>query len=209
MASNVISYLAGADAAYSISLTTSSTLLSPLLTPFFTYLFAHTIIPIKFWDMFFSIIRIVILPLLAGFALRYAFHSAVEKIKEFFPALSTIFIAFICGLVVALNSNNFGAVSLLIFVAIVLHNFLGLFFGYLAGLLYRLDIRRARTLSIEVGMQNAGLGAVLSLKYFSDLTALPNALFATWCVITASVLAVIWNKNKQENSYGNAAGTLG
>jgi len=195
MASNVISYLAGADAAYSISLTTSSTLLAPVLTPFFTYLFARTLVPVPVASMFFSIFKMVVIPLLVGFSLRSIFPTAIEEIKEIFPAVSVIFISFICGLVVALNRDSFGQINWLIFAAIVLHNFFGLFFGYLAGLLYRLDIRRVRTLAIEVGMQNAGLGAVLSLKYFTELTALPNALFATWCVITASLLVVIWRRN--------------
>jgi len=76
----------------------------------------------------------------------------------------------------------------------MLHNIVGLAAGYGAGLLYRFDRKRVRTLAIEVGMQNAGLGAVLALKHFSSATAIPNALFATWCVITASVLAEIWGR---------------
>jgi BASS family bile acid:Na+ symporter len=66
-------------------------------------------------------------------------------------------------------------------------------FGYFAGLIYRFDERRRRTLAIEVGMQNAGLGALLALTLFDDTTAIVPAIFATWCVITASILAEIWS----------------
>lgn len=196
MASNVISYLAKADVAYSVALTSASTFLAPLLTPTFTYIFAHSIIQIKFWEMFFSIIKMVIVPLILGMTVKHYFKAKMEGAVKLFPAMSSLFIAFICGLVVALNKNYLAGVTFLIFWAVFLHNFFGLLFGYLAGSLYRFDFRRKRTLAIEVGMQNAGLGAVLALKHFSCQSALPNALFATWCIITASILAEIWSRQK-------------
>jgi len=203
MASNVISYLAKADVAYSIALTTTSTFLSPILTPLFTYLFGRTFIEIKFWAMFFSIIKMVIVPVVLGLWVKHLFKEKIEEINSVFPAISTIFIAFICGLVVALNKNYLANITVLIFWAVFLHNLFGLVLGYGVAQLYRFDTIRSRTLSLEVGMQNAGLGAVLSLKYFSAQTAIPNALFATWCIITASILAEIWarrtNKVKNES----------
>ncbi len=199
MASNVISYIAGADVAYSVALTSTSTLLSPILTPLCTYIFGRVYISVPFWGMFLSIIKMVIIPLIIGFGIRYLLKERINRIVDIFPAISSLCIAFICGLVVALNADKFSEVSLLIFSAVVLHNFLGLFLGYGAGILYRFDEKRKRTLSIEVGMQNAGLGAVLALNHFSAESALPNALFATWCIITASVLAEIWHWKSREN----------
>ncbi len=193
MASNVISYLAKADVSYSISLTTISTLLSPLLTPTFVLILGRSWLKIDFWPMFFSIIKMVVLPLIIGGVIKKYFFNLVKKISFIPPLISTISISLICGLVVALNQNVLKTISLIVFTAVFLHNFLGLLLGYIAGVIYNLDIKRKRTLAIEVGMQNAGLGAVLSLKHFSELTALPNAMFATWCVITASILAYIWS----------------
>jgi BASS family bile acid:Na+ symporter len=167
MASNVISYLAKADVAYSVALTSASTFLSPILTPTFTYIFGRTYIEIRFWPMFFSIIKMVILPLILGLYIRNIFKQRLDKIIKVFPAVSTLFIAFICGLVVALNKNYLANITGMIFIAVFLHNLFGLIFGYGAGKLYRFDQRRCRTLSLEVGMQNAGLGAVLALKHFS------------------------------------------
>jgi len=204
MASNVISYMAGADVAYSIALTSTSTLLSPLLTPLCTYIFGSVYISVPFWDMFMSIIKMVILPLMVGFGIRYLLKERINRIVDIFPAISSLCIAFICGLVVALNADTFKEVSLLIFSAVVLHNFFGLVLGYGAGVLYRFDEKRRRTLSIEVGMQNAGLGAILALNHFSTESALPNALFATWCIITASILAELWQwKNRKRQQINN------
>jgi len=97
---------------------------------------------------------------------------------------------------VALNKDYLAGITFVIFLAVFLHNLAGLIFGYGAGRLYRFDKKRSRTLAIEVGMQNAGLGAVLALKHFSSQTAIANAFFATWCVITASILAEIWGRDK-------------
>jgi BASS family bile acid:Na+ symporter len=144
--------------------------------------------------MFFSIIKMVILPLILGMGMKNIFREKLEKVIQVFPALSTVFIASICGLVVALNKNYLINITAMIFLAVFLHNLFGLILGYGAGKLYGFDQRRCRTLSLEVGMQNAGLGAVLALKHFSSQTAIPNAFFATWCVITGSILAEIWSR---------------
>jgi BASS family bile acid:Na+ symporter len=198
MASNVIAYLAKTDVAYSIALTSTATLLSPILTPALTFLYASTVIQIDFVAMLLSILKIVILPLLIGFGLKHFFQKQIERIHDWFPALSALCIAIICGMVVALNQSKIASLTLIVFVAIFIHNLLGYAGGYLGGKLLRFDLRRRRTLSIEVGMQNAGLGAVLALKHFSPETALIPAIFATWCVITASLLARYWGRQADE-----------
>lgn len=196
MASNVISYLAKADVAFSIAITTVSTFLAPVLTPFFTFLLARTYMQVDFWAMFKSILLMVVIPLGVGLTLKHYFRKKIEKIQDFFPALSTLFIAFICGLIVALNKDKLSHITPFIFGAVVFLNMIGLLGGYGAGGIYGFDEKRRRTLAIEVGMQNAGLGAVLALKHFSAEAALPSALFATWCVITASFLAGIWGQKR-------------
>ncbi len=194
MASNIISYLAKADVAYSISLTTTSTFLSPILTPFFTYIYASNFIKIDFWKMFFNILKMVVIPVIIGLFIKTKLKHIVQSFVNVFPALSSLFIAFICGLVVALNKNSISLTIWTVIIAVSLLNFWGLVLGYLLGVIYNLPESQKRTLAIEVGMQNAGLGAVLSLKHFSAEAALPSSLFATFCVITASILAKIWSK---------------
>ena len=117
-----------------------------------------------------------------------------------FPAFSTVFIALICALVVAINRDYFLGLSLIVFGAVFLQNLFGLTLGYGAGIIYRFDSKRRKTLAIEVGMQNAGLGTLLALKHFSAQSALVPAVFATWCVITASILAERWARGEKENA---------
>ena len=192
MSSNVMSYIAGADTAYSVSLTTVSTLLCPLLTPAMTKLLAGTTLPVDFWKMFFDIIFMVVLPLGAGFAIRYYFAAAVEKIKDVFPAISVTFIIFICTVVIAANREKMLHASVAIITVVVLLNLYGMTSGYGVGKLFGMPFSQRRTLSIEIGMQNAGLGTVLAIEHFGPEAAIPTAFFVFTCIITASIMTEIW-----------------
>ncbi len=194
MASNVISYIAKADVAYSISLTTVSTLLCPLLTPGLTYLLAGSILEVKFLAMVISVVKMVILPLFAGFAVRHYFKEKIQNISAIFPAISVTFIIFICSLVMALNRDYLSKVTGLILFAGLTLNVGGMVGGYAVASAFGMNKKRRRTLAIEVGMQNAGLGTVLALKHFTEKTAIPAAIFVFICVITASIAAEHWRK---------------
>jgi len=194
MASNVMSYVARADTAYSVSLTTVSTLLCPLLTPGLTLLLAGTELDVPFWNMVLYVLKTVIVPLLFGFAVRHYFKKTVEKVLPIFPAISVTFIVFICSLVIALNRDYLGNVTILVFAAVLLLNIYGMLAGYGVGTLFRLAPKRRRTLTLEIGMQNAGLGTLLALDYFGKRAAMPAAIFVFMCIITASVLAAFWQR---------------
>jgi bile acid:Na+ symporter, BASS family len=196
MAAGVVSFLADADVAFSVALTTFTTIISPVVTPALTQLLGKTYVSVEFWPMFFDIIKIVIIPLTIGFLIKKKFTSRIEKFNPVFPAFSTVFIAFICGLVVAVNKKNLPGITYEIFLAVVLLNAGGLILGYAAGKLFRFNVRYCRTLAIGVAMQNATLGAVLAMNNFSEEAAIPNVLFATWCIITASLLARFWTRGK-------------
>jgi BASS family bile acid:Na+ symporter len=196
MASNVMSYIARADTAYSVSLTTASTLLCPVLTPGLTFLLARTTLPVPFWGMFFSVIYMVVAPLILGFAVRHFFRRRVEKIAAVFPAISVTFIIFICSLVIALNKVHLAQLTGIIVTVGVILNVYGMSVGYGLASTFRMEVRRRRTLSIEIGMQNAGLGTALAMKHFGDVTALPAAAFVFICIITASVMAEVWQRSK-------------
>ncbi|MFA5088293.1 MAG: bile acid:sodium symporter family protein, partial [Candidatus Omnitrophota bacterium] len=194
MSSNVLSYLAGADVAYSVSLTTVSTLLSPLLTPFLTYLLAREILDVPFWGMFWSVAKMVVFPLLLGFWIRSRFDKQVSGVVKIFPAISVTFIVFICSLVIALNKEYILKMNPQIFWVVLLLNLAGLGLGYLVARGCRFDILKTKALTIEIGMQNAGLGSVLALKHFSERAAIPAALFVFVCIFTASILVQIWQR---------------
>ena len=196
MASNVMSYIAKADTAYSVSLTTVSTLLCPLLTPGLTYLLTRSVLRVDFLAMVLSVLQMVIIPLLVGFGVRHYFRGKIEKIVAIFPAISVTFIIFICSLVIALNKGRLIMITGPILAAGVILNIYGMLTGYGVGSLFKMAYRRRRTLSIEIGMQNAGLGTVLALKHFNERTAIPAAIFVFICIITASIMAEIWQKRK-------------
>ncbi len=198
MASNVMSYIAKADTAYSVSLTTVSTLLCPLLTPGLTFVLARSRLEVPFWEMMFSVIKMVIVPLFVGFGVRHYFKEKIEKISEIFPAISVTFIIFICSLVIALNKERLAQVTGLVLASAVILNIYGMLSGYGVGSAFRMEVRRRRTLAIEIGMQNAGLGTVLALKHFGEKAAIPAAIFVFICIITASVMAELWQKRPSE-----------
>ncbi len=200
MASNVMSYIAKADTAYSVSLTTVSTLLCPLLTPGLTLLLAHSRLEVPFFEMVLDVFLMVVVPLFIGFGVRHYFKERVEKILPVFPAISVTFIIFICSLVIALNKNNLAAVTGLILAVAVILNIYGMISGYGVGSVFRMNIQRRRTLAIEIGMQNAGLGTVLALKHFGEQAAMPAAVFVFICIITASAMSALWQRWPVEKS---------
>ena len=200
MASNVLSFLAGADVAYSVSLTTVSTFLSPVLTPLLTLFLAKTYLDVPFWSMFFSVFRMVLIPLLLGIGLKKLFRKKLDSVHKIFPAISTTFIVFICALVIALNKSYLLQLNLLIFAAAIMLNLFGLFMGYMTGKGFGFDLLKKRALSIEIGMQNAGLGSVLALKHFDEKTALPAVIFVFICIFSASILVPVWSGKRENNS---------
>jgi len=195
MSSNVMSYLARADTAYSVSLTTVSTLLCPLLTPGLTILLARgTRFDMSFWGMMLDVMLTVVVPLFVGFGVRHCFGRRLEEILPIFPAISVTFIIFICSLVIALNRDRLIGTTPLVLTATLILNLGGMAAGYGVGSLFRMDVPRRRTLSIEIGMQNAGLGTVLALNHFGPQATIPTAVFVFVCIITASILASIWQR---------------
>ncbi len=203
MASNVMSYLAKADTAYSVSLTTVSTLLCPVLTPALTYLLTRgTELDVSFWKLMADVMVMVVIPLLAGFGVRHVFQEKLRRIEPVFPALSTTFIIFICSLVIAVNHERLAGVTRPVVTAALLLNIYGLIGGYGVGSLFRLGVKRRRTLTIEIGMQNAGLGATLALNNLSEESAIPAAIFVFVCIFTASGLASLWRRKPATASPG-------
>jgi BASS family bile acid:Na+ symporter len=195
MASNVMSYIAKADTAYSVSLTAVSTLLCPLLTPGLTYLLAGSELTVHFWAMVLTVVNTVLVPLVAGFVIRHFFKEKIEKILPIFPAISVTFIIFICSLVIALNRDYLIITGPILAAGIIL-NIYGMLAGYGIGTSFRMANKRRRTLAIEIGMQNAGLGVVLALDQFNERTAIPAAFFVFICIITASIMAEVWQKRQ-------------
>jgi len=198
MASNVMSYVAKADTAYSVSLTTVSTLLCPVLTPGLTLLLAGATLDVPFLSMFLTLMLTVVVPIFIGFSVRHFLKSKIEKVLPIFPAISVTFIIFICSLVIASNRDRILQTTTILLSAVILLNLYGMAAGYGVGSAFKMQTKRRRTLAIEIGMQNAGLGTALAMEHFSPETAMPAAFFVFVCIITAAIMSAIWQRNPHE-----------
>ena len=186
MASNVITYLAGGAAAFSIAMTLCATVLSPLVTPSLVEWLGGAFLPIPFWPMMRTILLTVALPLALGMALRPRLGRLLPAAESMAPGFAALAIIIICAYAVAANHARIAATPMVVIALVIALNGLGYALGWAAGRLFRFDRAHNITLAIEIGMQNAGLGVALALKHFQPETALPGALFAVWCILTAA-----------------------
>ena len=193
-ASNVIAYLAKANVALSVAITFASTVIAVVATPLLTWLYLGERVPVPVDGMLLSLLQIVVIPVAVGCALNTFLQRQLTPLRELFPLVSVIAIVIVIGIIVALNQGRIAEAGMAVFVAVLLHNGLGLLGGYGIARLVRLDSQTARTLAIEVGMQNSGLGVALAIKHFTPLAALPGALFSVWHNLSGSLLATFWQR---------------
>lgn len=192
-ASNVICFLAKGHVALSITMTACSTFIGVFLTPLLVGFYAHQVVDVPMVSMLLSLVKIVLLPVSCGVLLNSLLIRVIKPLKPVLPFAAMLVIIFIIAIVVALNVKNIASLGFAVMTAIILHNGLGLLLGYIGARLLRFDRKIARTISIEVGMQNSGLAVALAMKYFSPLAALPGAVFSIWHNVTGSLLASIWS----------------
>lgn len=190
--SNVIVYLARGDVALSVAMTSISTLLAPLLTPLIVLGLAGSTLPVSAGDLFLSIVQMVLVPVVAGLLLRRFATRAVEAVLPALPLVSVTGIVVVVAAVVGANADAVLGTGLLLGLAVVLHNVLGLGIGYAAGAVSRVPESARRAVSIEVGMQNSGLAAALATAHFAPLAALPGALFSVWHNMSGAIAASLW-----------------
>ena len=187
--SNVFSRLAGGDVALSVSMTMTTTLLAPIVTPFLTWQLAGTWIEVSFTAMMLSIVKVVILPIAAGFAVNAFFGAFVRRIVKLLPLVSITVILLIVGGVVAVSAGCIKETGLLIMAVVICHNLLGYAIGFALSKALRMDMARAKAVAIEVGMQNSGLAASLAMLHFGAAAAIPGAIFSVWHNISGSLAA--------------------
>ena len=195
-ASNVITYLSDGDVALSVGMTSINTLLAPLLTPAITFLFLHTAVEVNVWSMFYTILQVVILPIVIGLVINHFFADFTKQVIRILPMISIIAICLIVMAVVSHNAEKIMATGLSIIAVVILHNLLGYLCGFGLGKCLKLDLKKTKTLSIEIGMQNSGLATSLAGSAFPDLAmaTVPGAIFSVWHNISGAILAGIYRK---------------
>ena len=200
ISSNVITYLAKGDVPLSVGMTSVSTILAPLATPLLTLLYAGEKIDVNAVSMFISILQVVILPIFLGFIINKFFHKFVEHFKDVLPLISVIAVVAIVAAVVSANSQRLMQVGHLVVIVIIIHNTLGYMLGYFLGKICKFNNAKCKTISIEVGMQNAGLASSLASTHFAymALAAVPGAIGSVWHCISGSIVANIMANRKND-----------
>lgn len=194
LASNVMSYLAKANLALSITLTAVATILAPIMTPFFMKVLGGEFIDISYWKMFIDIVKVVILPIGVGLIFHHLLQSRFKILDTIMPVISMAGIAIILIVIIAMGRDDLLAVGLVLVVAVAIHNMLGYFLGYWAGRLLRMPEQDCRTIALEVGMQNGGLATSIATDTLLKpaTVGLAPAIFGSLMNITGSTLALWW-----------------
>jgi len=200
-ASNIVTYLAKADVPLSVTMTTASTLGAVFMTPFLTNLLLGTLVPVDAMGLLLSTLQVVLLPVIIGCALNQAFPRFVSKISPL-SALSAVFlVAFICGRVMAENSSAVLSAGIPLLASVLSLHAGGFLLGYFVSKSLGVKESAARTNSIEVGMQNSALGALLATQHFpmNPYAAVPCAISACVHSTMGSLLASYWSKRIPED----------
>jgi BASS family bile acid:Na+ symporter len=197
-ASNVVTYIARADVALSVLMTTCTTLGAVVLTPLLTKLLAGRLVEVDAWGLFLSTLQVVVLPVVAGVAINRFLPRVVRAVMPVAPLVSVITIALVCASIIGQNAAAVLGSGPQLLLAVVLLHAIGFGVGYLFARLLGYDRIVARTISIEVGMQNSGLGVVLAQKHFpaEPLTAVPCAISSVVHSVIGSLLAGWWRRTQ-------------
>lgn len=193
-ASNVITFMAKGNTALSVACTSVSTILAPILTPAIFYVLASQWIDINAMSMLKSILQVVLFPIVLGLLARAILKNKVDHYIQVMPLISVVAIVAIVAAIIAGSKAQILESGLMILGVVILHNGLGLLLGYWAGRMFKLPYADCKAISIEVGMQNSGLGVALAAVHFalSPITAVPSAIFSLWHNISGSALATYW-----------------
>jgi len=195
VASNVITYLAGGNVALSVTMTACSTLLSPLMTPLMMKLLAGQFVPVDFWALMVSILKMIVAPIALGLVVNRLLHGRAPWIKKSLPFISMAGIVVILGIITSLNRDTLMDVAFTLILVVAVHNAVGYVLGYWGARLLGLGEADARTVAIEVGLQNAGMASGLAISPLKSAeAALAPAIFGPWMNASGSVLASYWRR---------------
>ncbi len=207
-ASNVVTFLARANLALSVLMTMCSTVASVALTPLLTGWLAGKYVEIDRLSMFLNMVAIVLVPVAAGVGFNRLFPRAVRFITPWSPLMSVLIIVLIVGGIIGVRKELILEHAGVLLVAVFLLHAFGFGLGWVSGKLFKLDKIDRRTLSIEVGMQNSGLGtgladtpefkAQFTTPAQAALAPVPCAISALYHCLIGSFLAALWQRDGEE-----------
>lgn len=193
LASNVMTYISKGNLALSVTVTTLATLLAPIFTPFYMQWLGGQFIAVDPWDMMMSILRITIVPIVAGLVFNRFLHGKTAWLDRLMPTLSMGGIVLILMIMTAGGRDNLLEIGLLLILISLIHNLTGYGLGYWSARLLGADERSCRTIAFEVGQQNAGLATGLAQEMGKMATVgLVPTVFGSLMNITGATLATWW-----------------
>lgn len=200
--SNVICHLAKANVPLSVLMTMSSTLAAVVVTPWLTQWLAGEWMEIDARALFRSMLIVVMVPLMVGTAVNSILcrWAAAGKIRLWLdglgPLVSVLVVVLIVGSIIAGEKERIAEAALPLFTSVMLLHAAGFFLGYGFGKLAGCPESLRRTISIEVGMQNSGLGAALAMRHFPQvaMAPVPAAISAVFHSMIGSCLAAWWRR---------------
>lgn len=201
LASNVMSYLAKANVALSITITAITTLLAPFVTPLLMKLLAGTLVEIDVAKMMWDIIKMIIIPIGAGLVYNRLFSGKSKWLDKAMPIISMFGIAFIITIITAAGRDSLLTIGPALILVVLIHNLFGYVLGYWSARLFKMPEKDCRTVALEVGMQNGGLASGLAKEMGKLATVgLAAAIFGPLMNITGSALASWWHGRLPKNT---------
>jgi len=193
-ASNVVTYIAKANVALSVLMTTCSTFGAIVMTPLLTKWLAGAYVPVDAMALFIDTVKVVLAPVTIGLILHHTVPRAVKFVLPVAPLISVITITLICASIIGQQSERIIHSGSKLLLAVFLLHAGGFALGYLFAAALGYDRIIRRTISIEVGMQNSGLGTVLAIRNFPQMPSAPTpcAISATFHSVIGSFLAGVW-----------------
>lgn len=194
-ASNVVTFLARGNVALSVSMTALSTILAIGLTPWLTTLLVGSRVPVDPWGLLWSTLQVVLLPLACGVGLRRGSPRWTALLLPAAPLVAVVLITLIVASIIGSGRDEILSAGGRLLLAVMTLHAGGFALGYALAATWSEERKDARTIAIEVGMQNSGLGVVLARQNFaSPLVAIPSALSSLTHSLLGSVLAGVWRR---------------
>lgn len=195
LASNVMAYLAKANLALSLTITSITTLIAPFITPMLMKLLAGSMIQINVLYMMVDIGKMIIVPIALGLLFNKLTAGKFKLLEKILPTISMMGIAMIIMVITAAGRESLITIGPLLILIVLIHNVFGYLLGYWSARMFRMNESDARTVAIEVGLQNAGLASGIASKLnMIGTLGLAAGVFGPLMNTTGSMLASYWHK---------------
>ena len=203
--SNFVTHLAKGNTALSVSLTAFATFIAIFMTPFNFQLYGNLYEPtaqllkevaLNPAQLLELVLLILGVPLILGMMVRYKFEKLAFKLSKVLKPMSIIVFAAIVVIAFSNNIDVFNAYIHHVLLLGVSHNILAIVLGLLLAKLFSLSFKDQKTIAIETGIQNSGLGLLLIFTFFEGLggMAILAAFWGIWHIISGLILAFYWSK---------------